>query len=151
MYGSLVFKRIEGTCLRPSGWESQLWPTGSHALLIGGGATSQLNGAGRKILKVSSLQRVVWIWQWMLWLLEIHYCDVIMSAMGYQITGVSVVYSTVCTGADQRKHQSSAWLAFVRGIHRWLVNPPHRGPVTQKMFPFDDVIMYFFSLDSSYE
>ena len=41
----------------------------------------------------------------------------------------------------QREHQSSASLAFVRGIHRWLVNFPHKGPVTRKMFPFDDVIM----------
>ena len=42
--------------------------------------------------------------------------------------------------ADQRKHQSSASLAFVWGIHRWPVNFPHKGPVTRKMFPFDDVI-----------
>ena len=46
-------------------------------------------------------------------------------------------------GADQRKHQSSASLALVRGIHRWPVNSPHKGPVTRKMFPFDDVIMIF--------
>ena len=43
--------------------------------------------------------------------------------------------------ADQRKHQSSASLAFVPGIHRWPVNSPHKWPVTRKMFPFDDVIM----------
>ena len=42
---------------------------------------------------------------------------------------------------NQRKHQSSASLAFVRGIHRWPVNSLHKGPVTRKMFPFDDVIM----------
>ena len=47
----------------------------------------------------------------------------------------------VYSGADQRKHQSSASLAFVRGIHRWAVNSPHKWPVTRKMFPFDDVIM----------
>ena len=70
-----------------------------------------------------------------------HYCDVIMSAVASQITGVTIVYSTVCSGADQRKHQSSASLAFVRGIHRWTVNSPHKGPITRKMFPFDDVIM----------
>ena len=40
-----------------------------------------------------------------------------------------------------RKHQSSASQAFVRGIHRWPVNSPHKGPVTRKMFPFEDVIM----------
>ena len=71
-----------------------------------------------------------------------HYKDVIMRAMVSQITGVSIVCWTVCSGADQRKHQSSASLAFVRGIHRWPVNSPHKGPVTRKMFPFDDVIMW---------
>ena len=45
------------------------------------------------------------------------------------------------SGADQRKQQSSASLAFVRGIHRRPVNSPHKRPVTLKMFPFDDVIM----------
>ena len=43
-----------------------------------------------------------------------------------------------------KKHQNSASLAFVRGIHRWLVNSPHKWPVTRKMFPFDDVIMYIY-------
>ena len=46
-----------------------------------------------------------------------------------------------CLDADQRKHQSSASLAFVQGIHRGPVNSPHKWPVTRKMFPFDDVIM----------
>ena len=63
-----------------------------------------------------------------------------MIVMALQITCVLIVYSTVCSGIDQRKHQSSASLAFVRRIHQWL-NSPHKGPVTQKMFPFDDVIM----------
>ena len=70
-----------------------------------------------------------------------HYSDVIMGAIASQITSVSIVYSTVCSGADQRKHQSSPSLASVRGIHQWPVNSPHEGPVTRKMFPFDDVIM----------
>ena len=52
-----------------------------------------------------------------------------------------LAYSTVYSGADQRKHQSSASLAFVPGIHRWPMNSPHKGPVTRIMFPFDDVIM----------
>ena len=68
------------------------------------------------------------------------YSDVIMGAITSQITGVSIVYSTVCLGADQRKHQSSASLTFVRGIHQWRVNSPHKGPVTRKTFPFNDVI-----------
>ena len=48
---------------------------------------------------------------------------------------------TIYSSVDQRKHQSSASLAFVGGIHRSPVNSPHKGPVTRKMFPFDDVIM----------
>ena len=70
-----------------------------------------------------------------------HYCDAIMCVMASQITSLAIVYSTVCSDADQRKHQCSASLAFVRGIHRWPVNSPHKWPVTRKMFPFDDVIM----------
>ena len=62
-----------------------------------------------------------------------------MSAMTSQITCVTVC-STVCSGVDQRKHQSPVLLAFVRGIH-WWSDSPHKGPVTWKMFPFDDVIM----------
>ena len=49
-----------------------------------------------------------------------HYSDVIMTAMASQITGVSIVYSTVCSGGDQRKHQISATLAYVREIHWWI-------------------------------
>ena len=65
-----------------------------------------------------------------------------MSTMASQITSVSIVCSTVvCSGEDQRKHQSSASLAFVRGIHRWPVNSPHKGPEMRKMLPFGDVIM----------
>ena len=64
----------------------------------------------------------------------IHYNDVIMSAMASQITSLTIVYSSVYSVADQRKHQSSASLAFVRGIHRWPVNSPHKGPVTRKCF-----------------
>ena len=67
----------------------------------------------------------------------LHYCDVIMGAVASQITSLAIVYSTVYSDADQRKHQSSASLAFVG-----QVNSPHKWPVTWKMFPFDDVIMY---------
>ena len=66
-----------------------------------------------------------------------------MRAISSQITSFDIVSSTVYSGADQRKHQSSAPLAFVWGIHRWPVNSPHKWPVTWKMFPFDDVIMRF--------
>ena len=64
-----------------------------------------------------------------------------MGTMTSQITSLTIVYSTIYSGADQRKHQSSPSLAFAWGIHRSLVNSPHKKPVTRKMFPFDDVIM----------
>ena len=64
-----------------------------------------------------------------------------MGAMASQITSLTIVYPTFYSGADYRKHQSSASLAFVRGIHRWPVNSPHKEPVTRKKFPFDDVII----------
>ena len=70
-----------------------------------------------------------------------HYGDVTMGTIASQITSLTIVYSTVQSGADQRKYQSSASLAFVRGIPRGPVNSPHKWPVTRKMFPFDDVIM----------
>ena len=88
--------------------------------------------------------------RWHFWLREshfganclMHYNDIIMGAMASQITVVSTICSTVCSSTDKRKHQSSASLAFVRGINRWPVNSPHKEPVTRKMFPFDDVIMW---------
>ena len=64
-----------------------------------------------------------------------------MGMIAPQITGLTIVYSTIYSDVDQRKHQISASLAFVRRIHRRPVNSPHKWPVTRKMFPFDDVIM----------
>ena len=72
-----------------------------------------------------------------------------MDAIASQITSLTIVYSTVYSDADQRKHQSSASLAFVWGIHRGPVNSPHKWPVTRKMFPFDDVIMKRFRVMTS--
>ena len=54
--------------------------------------------------------------------------------------GVSNHLRLHCSDADQRKLQRPASLAFVRGIHRWPVNSLHKGPVTRKMFPLDDVM-----------
>ena len=64
-----------------------------------------------------------------------------MGSIMSQITSLTIIYSIVYSDADQRKHQSSASLAFVRGIHRGPVNSPHKWPVTRRMFPFDAVIM----------
>ena len=77
-------------------------------------------------------------------MVPIHYSDVIMGSIASQIASLTIVYSSVYSGIDQRKHQSSASLAFVRGGHRRPVNSLHKGPVTRKMFPFDDVIMCIF-------
>ena len=63
-----------------------------------------------------------------------HYCDVIMCTMASQITSLTIVYSTLNPGADQRSHQSSASLAFVRGIYRGPVNSPNKWLLTRKLF-----------------
>ena len=79
---------------------------------------------------------------WWRWHKRVHYDGVIMGALASQIINLTIVYSTVYSDADQRKHQSPASLAFVQGIHRGPVDSPHKWPVTRKMFPFHDVIMY---------
>ena len=75
-----------------------------------------------------------------------HYDDVIMGTIASQTTSLTIVYLSVYSDANERKHQSYASLAFVRGIHRGPVNSPHKWPVTRKMFPFDDVIMIWNSI-----
>ena len=55
-----------------------------------------------------------------------------MGTMTSQITSLTIVYSTVYSDADQRKHQSSSSLAFVRGILRGRVNSPHKWPVAEE-------------------
>ena len=98
--------------------------------------TSQVFGVRLPVLGYTRRRRNASIKQ------DLHYGDVIMSAMATQITGISIVCSlNVPLGADKIKYQSSASLAFVRGMHRWPVDSSQKGPVTRKMFPFDDVIM----------
>ena len=64
-----------------------------------------------------------------------------MSTMASQITSLTIAYTAFFSGADQRKHRSSASLAVVRGNHRWPVTSPQKWPVTPTMFLFDDVII----------
>ena len=65
-----------------------------------------------------------------------------MSTMASQITSLTIVYSTIYSGTNQRKHQSSASLGFVRAGNSPVTGEfPAQRPVTRKMFPFDDVIM----------
>ena len=78
-------------------------------------------------------------------LLTNHYSEIIISTMTSQVTGVSAI----CSTADQRKYESTVSLAFVRRIHWWPVDSPHKGPVMQKMFPFDDVLMHITQIEDS--
>ena len=100
------------------------------------------SGARRLYLRVSDPQiscRDLTAWEDTM--MVAHYSDVIMDVMASQITSLNIVYSTFYSGADQRKHQSSASLAFVWGIHQWPVNSLHKWAVMRKIFLFDDVIM----------
>ena len=73
-------------------------------------------------------------WTWHSWHESSHYNDVIMTTIASQITSSTVVYSTVYSDADQRKHQSSASLAFVWGIHRDRWIPRTKGQLRGKCF-----------------
>ena len=110
----------------------------NHCLFTGGFARSSLQFRKllyNRIFKIIDSQTVP------SFCCQQHFSDVTMGAIASQITSITIVYSTVYSDADRRKHQSSAPLAFVRGIHRGPVNSSHKWPVTRKMFPFDDVIM----------
>ena len=72
---------------------------------------------------------LLWVKKW-----RKNHCDVIMCAIASQITNLTIVYSTVYSGANQRKHQSSASVASVRENYRWLMNSPHKWLVTRKCF-----------------
>ena len=76
------------------------------------------------------LNRFAWICEH---LYNIIYSPSITYAMAFQITGVTNVCSTVCPSANEMRHQSFAALAFVSGIHRLMVDSPHKWPVTRKM------------------
>ena len=103
------------------------------------------------MIKYNVILNTIWTWQWRVKDMKLrrtcspHYNDVMRGTIASQITSIAIVYSTVYSDADQRKHQSSASLAFMRGIHRGAVNSPHKWPVTRKMFPFDDVIMHTYA------
>ena len=126
--------------------------TVSH-LIMGQITTTQNLVAIKEVRHAGQTQNEMWLLRArILWVINPHknemwlplqwrHNDVIKGAMASQITSPTSIYPTVYSGADQRKHQSSAPLAFVRGIHRRPVNSQHKGPVTRKKFPFDDVIM----------
>ena len=69
-----------------------------------------------------------------------HYSDVLMRAMAHQITCVSIVCSTVCSGADKKKSNHRV-IGLCEENHWSPVDSPHKGPVTRKMFLFGDIIM----------
>ena len=65
-----------------------------------------------------------------------HNNDIIMRVIASQITSLTIVYATVYSGVDRRRHQRSVSLAFVRGINRWAGNSSHKGPVMRQIFHF---------------
>ena len=74
-----------------------------------------------------------------------HKSDVIMSVMSLcpkSLCPKSTVCLAIYLGEHQTKYQNSRHWSFVKGIHRWPVDSPHKGPVTQKAVPFHDIIMY---------
>ena len=87
---------------------------------------SQRSRLVQRWLNVSPTYLVVWLYvRGVIY----HYSDVLMSVMASQITGVSIVCSTVYSGADQTSKLRVTGLC-------------HKGPVTRKTLPFDDVIMF---------
>ena len=107
-------------------------------MLIGLATKNQFYGARKTQWYHYSIQDGVYLTGW---IASLHYSDVMVGAIASHITCLTIVYSTVYSGEDQRKHKSSASLAFVPGIHRSPVNSWHKWPVRRKMLPFDDVIM----------
>ena len=73
-------------------------------------------------LKIDQMVGSSYLLNYFSWLHVVHYNDITMGMMVSLLTGVSIVFSNICSGAVQRKHQSSASLAFMRGIHRSPVN-----------------------------
>ena len=70
----------------------------------------------------------------------IHYIDVIMGAMAFHMTSLTIVYSTVYSCADHRAPKLRVSGLCV-DIHQWPMNSPHKWPVTRKIIPCDDVIL----------
>ena len=80
-----------------------------------------------------------------LWSVFFHYNGVIMSEIASQITSLAIVYSTVYSRHRSKETSKRRVTGLLRGIHRWPVNSPHKGPIMRKMFPFDDVIIWWCS------
>ena len=116
----------------------------SNAICIFSSPMQQVSIQRRNDKCIWSLPITMWFYSIpLLYFFLKHYSDVIMSAMASQNTSLTIVYTTVDSGTDQGKHQSSASLAFVRRIHRWPVNSTHKGPVTRKMFPIKSEVSAF--------
>ena len=123
--------QLPGMCRSTSGHSTITWSRWCEAYLCPGSVSG--------IMKILRTYRITRLYSTNIaaaevWNINICHCnDVIMSAMASQIICISIVCSSVGSTADQRKHRSFASLAFVRGIHRWPVNSPHKRPETQKM------------------
>ena len=117
--------------------------------VFSGGSGCGMLGHGRCMWQIldGNASRIPFYYH-VVWQRLVHYNDAIMNAIASQITSLTIVYSTIYSDADQRKHQSSTLLAFVWGIHRGPANSSHKWPVTRKMFPFVDVVMVAWRLAS---
>ena len=94
------------------------------------------------LLMLSAIVAGIAMMRWIDSEMAFHCSDVIMSAMASQITGVSIVWLTVCTCTYQRKYQRSASLALCEGNPPVTSGFPSQRASNTEMFPFDDVIMY---------
>ena len=93
---------------------------------------------------------VVGLWIWSTgYAAGYHYDDVTWTSWVSNHRSFHCLFNSLC-GPTSKKHQSPRYWPFVRGIHRWPVNSPHRGPVTHKKLPFDDVTMTMQGSSPSY-
>ena len=76
------------------------------------------------------------LWIRKLYNFKVHYCAVIMSAMASQITSLTIVYLSWLFRHRLKKTSKLRVTGLCEG------NSPVTGPVTRKVFSFDDVIMF---------
>ena len=77
-----------------------------------------------------------------------HYSDVLMSTTASQITGVSVIYSNICSGRSKKTSKlrvTGLWA----GISPVTGEFPLKGPIVGKMFPFDDGMVLNLNYESN--
>ena len=118
---------LKGIHVSKRGHMSMFYQNSAHVFLLTQCTLAKVT-ENRKQYLMEWYSTNLWVLLWNPILIAVvHYADVIMSTITSQITSLTVVYSTVHSGKDKRKYQSSTSLAFVGGIHRWPVNSVHKG------------------------